>query len=1129
DKNEITINLSIFSILGKENLNYTKTTNGVIYRSHYDSTLGVELYSNKELIISPLTNETSLPEIYIYSERLNWPKIVETELMWLTENKIVTGLSNSEITQISECSGSSTFIKSKISEKSIVLKKCNNWYSVDPNCFKENGERMCVPCGPPVFDVELPQGMIVGSKLQQERTQQKATYYSLVVVIIAVAVILILLICKKSFKKKTKIIFLVFLTFTLSLITNIHSVEAVKDNLSVLEEIKFVNITRWIDPEGKQPTPFNQTKDYKIISSKINALNIQPSLKILPVKTTLQNYEKNVRKGEITKPQLTLLPPSTKLIYLLVEDTIYNDIADYLNQYKTDVEKSGFTVEIYLCDACTPTEVRSLFQAGLSRGLVGALLVGDIPAAWYEIDNDFEEGRRAEFPIDLFYMDLDGIWTDSDGDGMYDNHTGNVTPEIWVGRLKASPLGDETSLLKNYFEKNHKYRNLTLSLPHRSLTYIDDDWASSAEYWNSQVGLVYNNTTLVNDNCMTTATDYKNMLKKDYEHILVAVHSSSGAHYFKDCDVKPFNDWVTSDDIKKIDPHGFFYNLFACSAARFTESNYIAGRYLFADTYGLVVVGSTKIGSMWYFDYFYKPLSEGKNFGEAFKEWFTNVGIYNKSWFYGMTLLGDPTLLPYIKDVSISQSDITYSPFIGRPVRINVKVHNSGDIQLDNITVRVYNGNPFLNGTQIGSDIIIPKINANETVTVSITWDNTPGSYDIYVVLDPDNSIIELDETNNIAYQTITIQNSLEPILLVDDDSGYNFEFYYKNALDNKGYKYNVWHVSALGNSPNITILSLYQIIIWFTGNDWWNTLTSEDQANLQTYLDSGGNLFISGQDIGWDLTENGAVSNSFYQNYLHAQYMFDDTNDDYVNGIAGDPISDGLTLNLSGRNNNYPSAIEPINGATRIFIYFNNGTTAGLKYNGTYKLIYLAFPFEAINNDSIQAELIDRSIKWLDSISPTWSNLKTSPISPVSYSPGQKYYFNISWTDTIKLDKVLLEFNNTNYTVITHSGSEFYYVFSDLPAGTYYYRWYASDASNNWNKTDLQTFVINKAVAAVSLFINGIESNITITYGPPTNVTAMLNITQPFYLYLNDTLINFGNSPLTNITVYGAGYYNFT
>ncbi len=57
-------------------------------------------------------------------------------------------------------------------------------------------------------------------------------------------------------------------------------------------------------------------------------------------------------------------------------------------------------------------------------------MVGSIPVAWFEMSDDFH--GAAEFPCDLFYMDLNGTWNDPDGDGKYSGHPTNVAPEIWV-------------------------------------------------------------------------------------------------------------------------------------------------------------------------------------------------------------------------------------------------------------------------------------------------------------------------------------------------------------------------------------------------------------------------------------------------------------------------------------------------------------------------------------------------------------------------------------------------------------------------------------------------------------------------------------------------------------------------
>lgn len=106
-------------------------------------------------------------------------------------------------------------------------------------------------------------------------------------------------------------------------------------------------------------------------------------------------------------------------------------------------------------------------------------------------------------------------------------------------------------------------------------------------------------------------------------------------------------DWALSEDIQNRDPPVLFYNLFACGPGRFPDQNYLAGAYIFHTTYGLITVASSKSGSMLNFNDFTAPLGAGKSIGEAFREWFEAQAPYvqwEKEWYYGMVVCGDPTL-----------------------------------------------------------------------------------------------------------------------------------------------------------------------------------------------------------------------------------------------------------------------------------------------------------------------------------------------------------------------------------------------------------------------------------------------------------------------------------------------------
>lgn len=341
-------------------------------------------------------------------------------------------------------------------------------------------------------------------------------------------------------------------------------------------------------------------------------------------------------------------PKQTVLV--LVNADIVEEIQPALDRYLFDLEDSGYAVVAFQSSGGSPedlkAEIASIYS-GLTTtgGLVGAVLVGKLPVPWFEMDDDFY-GRRSEFPIDLYYMDLDGDWIDSDTDGMFDLHTdgqGDQAPEIWMGRLTAGPLdGDEADLLNSYFAKNHEYRIGNLPSTGKALAYVDDDWW----YFNdANLSLAYEDVTVVNDPFMSTADDYRDRLTQDFEWVHVMAHSWPRGHHFKV--PSDSGGFVTYDEVRDIDASALFYNLFACSNARYIENNYMGGWYIFSAGNGLAAVGSTKTGSMLAFSEFYRPFGQGRTLGDSYKEWFVSRAPYNLSdrrWYYGMTLLGDPTL-----------------------------------------------------------------------------------------------------------------------------------------------------------------------------------------------------------------------------------------------------------------------------------------------------------------------------------------------------------------------------------------------------------------------------------------------------------------------------------------------------
>ena len=326
-------------------------------------------------------------------------------------------------------------------------------------------------------------------------------------------------------------------------------------------------------------------------------------------------------------------------VLVVVAASLETPLAPELAQFGADLSGEGFDVSQVTMTGGTVEDLRTMLQD--ETGLDGVILVGDLPCAWYE--DTWYDAPHEEFPMDLFLMDLDGVWADADGDGKYDSHTGDRAPEIWAGRIDphAMEMGSEIGMLRDYFAGNHLYRTGSLQVPGRALSFVDDDWSY---YGSCGLEAMYTDVTVDDDDYWTTADNYLARLGEGYEFVHLMSHSSPWGHTFKV--PAGYGGTVMAPEISHIDPSTVFVQLFACSNCRWTEPDCLGNWYLFGTDYGLLAVGSTKTGSMLEFEEFYTPIGLGAIPGDAFVTWFTNVGIYDPDWHYGCVLLGDPTITP---------------------------------------------------------------------------------------------------------------------------------------------------------------------------------------------------------------------------------------------------------------------------------------------------------------------------------------------------------------------------------------------------------------------------------------------------------------------------------------------------
>ncbi|HET8658806.1 MAG TPA: C25 family cysteine peptidase [Micromonosporaceae bacterium] len=334
-------------------------------------------------------------------------------------------------------------------------------------------------------------------------------------------------------------------------------------------------------------------------------------------------------------------------VLVLVNAGLYESVKGSIAQYVTDLAYEGYYATAYKVNGGQPTELRN-FIIG-KRPVVGALLVGSLPTAWFEMADDFY--GTSEFPCDLYYMDLDGTWKDPDHDGKFSEHPTGVAPEIWVGRLwTPTANGNDADLVNSYFRRNHLYRKGLFGASDRALAYVDDDWQGFGDCALDSM-FPASHIEVVTDPAATDGDRFKAEINQHRAWAHICAHSSPGGHSFK---IPAGGEWVPATYLRDVNPpNAYFYNLFACSNTLFTQPDYMGGWYIFdkpggSTCNGLAAVGSTKTGSMLLFENFYGAMATGRTVGQAMVEWWRALGadhdLGERRWYYGLALLGDPTL-----------------------------------------------------------------------------------------------------------------------------------------------------------------------------------------------------------------------------------------------------------------------------------------------------------------------------------------------------------------------------------------------------------------------------------------------------------------------------------------------------
>jgi len=347
-------------------------------------------------------------------------------------------------------------------------------------------------------------------------------------------------------------------------------------------------------------------------------------------------------------------------VILLVDDTLSEPLAAEIERLRLDLAGDGWTViSKEVARDAPPAEVRGLIQNEYRSDpeqTRAVFLLGHLPVVRSGYLNVDGHGARP-MPADVFYGEMDGVWTDTNRDGIYDQNTLPSSVELQVGRVdfadlpgagSPTPYPSELELMKRYLDKDHAFRHATIRPSRRALigdaTGNAGGQAYAASGYRNFAALVgRENIVTANSEADAPAAErwISRLTADDYLWTWAGGAGSDtsiggvGTH-------PPYSD-VWASDLLELKAKGTFYMMIGSWLVDWSKPDNIMRSALAAPVYGLTASWSGRP------HHFYHHMGIGETIGYGIRVSQNNSGVYQNQvqrQLRGIhiALLGDPTL-----------------------------------------------------------------------------------------------------------------------------------------------------------------------------------------------------------------------------------------------------------------------------------------------------------------------------------------------------------------------------------------------------------------------------------------------------------------------------------------------------
>ena len=297
---------------------------------------------------------------------------------------------------------------------------------------------------------------------------------------------------------------------------------------------------------------------------------------------------------------------------------------------------------------------------------------------------------------------------------------------------------------------------------------------------------------------------------------------------------------------------------------------------------------------------------------------------------------------------------------IGRPgesITYPLRLRNTGEIAEDAYTVAL-DSVTWPASLDRAPSIALDACQS-ATLAVSVTIPSGTGTHVFETITVTARSVA----SPTLAATAVLTAKTPAPVLLVDGSRFYSLDARYRAALEDNGLLYDYHRIKAGWSIevPEAAQLSMYPVVVWYTAYDWFDPLDAASQQQLIAYLDGGGRLLLSSQDMLYYEFDRTLVSD-----YLGVLSYSESTSPTVAYGEPLHPIGWGLgpyTLTYPYRN--WSDSLVPGREAQVAMRDLRADPIALTREGGAWRTAFFSFPLETLDPAAVR-RVVGRTVGWL-------------------------------------------------------------------------------------------------------------------------------------------------------------------